>query len=460
MLTITISLLHTACVMSVLAYFLTRTQFYATVLESKQSSKSSILLIILFGFFTLYGAFNAIPFNGGLVSLRPTGPILGGFLGGPWVGLGVGLIGGLDRYMQGGASMGSAVAATVLAGLFAGLYAKWRKKNSLVGVKEAVYFTALYEVFAAGLTFLAVPEFEAALAIEKSIRIPLIVGNCLAVAIFIFITKNLIAEKKNQEIKERIESELNVARSIQMSMIPKIFPAFPNIEEVDIHAFLLPAKEVGGDLYDFFFIDDDHVCFVIGDVSGKGVPASLFMAVTKTLIQAKSGKGISSEEILYKTNNELCRSNDETMFVTVFCGILNIRTGHVVYSNGGHNPPYVYKADGKLEPVPCHPGIALGIMDDFSYEQEELTLNKGDAIVLYTDGVTEAISAANGMFEIERLEKAIQKSPSDVPKAIVNHIIEDVEDFSTGVAQFDDITVLVLTYKGLKEVTSTCSEAS
>jgi len=459
MLTITISLFHTACVMSVLAYFLTRTKFYSTMLENKQNNKRTILLILLFGTFTLYGAFNAIPFNGGLVSLRPTGPIIGGFLGGPWVGLGVGLIGGADRYIQGGTSMASAVSATVLAGLFAGLYTKWRKKGRLVGVAEAAYFTVIYEIFAAGLTFLAVPEFKMALAIEQSIRLPLVVGNSLAVASFIFITTNLIAEKKNQEIKERIESELNVARSIQMSMIPKIFPAFPNIQEVDIHAFLLPAKEVGGDLYDFFFIDEEHFCFVIGDVSGKGVPASLFMAVTKTLIQAKAGKGISSEDILFNTNNDLCRANDETMFVTVFCGILNIHTGHVVYSNGGHNPPYVYKSDGSLQAIPCHPGIALGIMDDFPYQQEELTLNKGDAIVLYTDGVTEAVSFESGMFTTDRLEQAIRKVPSDVPKAIVNHIVQDVEEFSTGVAQFDDITVLVLTYKGVEEVTSTCSKA-
>ena len=443
------SLLNTACVMSVLAYFLTRTQFYSEMLERKQSLKQQLTLIAVFGAFSLYGAFNAIPFNGGLVSLRPVGPILGGFLGGPFVGLGVGIIGGFDRFLQGGASVGSAVTATVLAGVFAGIYSRRRKKEDLPGVVEAAFFTAGYEVFAAGLTFLFVTDFSQALAIEKSIRLPLVVGNSLAVAAFIFITQNLIAERKNQATKKRIESELQVARSIQMSMVPKIFPAFPKIKELDVYAYLAPAKEVGGDLYDFFFIDEEHFCFLIGDVSGKGVPASLFMAVTKTLIQAKAGPGIGSEELLHKTNNELCRGNDETMFVTLFCGILNIKTGEVIYSNGGHNPPYLQKADGTLKPVPCAVGMALGIMDGFSYRRENLKLEKGDTLVIYTDGVTEAQAVDQKQFTPERLEAAINaQPPSSGAQGVVEKIVAEVESFSAGAEQFDDITILVLHYQG------------
>ncbi|WP_346355612.1 PP2C family protein-serine/threonine phosphatase [Azotosporobacter soli] len=442
------SLLNTACVMSVIAYFLTRTQFYSNILEKKKSRRQQALLVAVFGLFSLYGAFNAIPFYGGLVSLRPTGPILGGLIGGPWVGLGVGLIGGIDRFLQGGASVWSATLATVLAGLFAGLYAAWRKKDDLVSVTEAVSFTVFYEMFASGLTFLFLADFAKALAIEQGIRLPLIIGNAIAVATFIFITKNLIAERKNQETKKRIESELQVARNIQMSMVPKIFPAFPNIKELDIYAYLSPAKEVGGDLYDFFFIDDDHFCFLIGDVSGKGVPASLFMAVTKTLIRAKARPGIGSEELLFKTNSELCRGNEETMFVTMFCAILNIKTGEVTYSNGGHNPPYLHRADGSLNAIPCTPGVALGILDDFSYDQQELRLEPGDRLVIYTDGVTEAQAVNEEQFTTLRLEQAIQKCPSSGARTVVNEIVEAVETFSNGAEQFDDITILVLEYRG------------
>ena len=451
MLKIISSLLNTVCVMSVLAYFLTRTQFYSEMLEKKQTLKQQLTLVVVFGAFALYGAFNAIPFNGGLVSLRPAGPILGGFLGGPFVGLVVGLIGGFDRFLQGGASVGSAVTATILAGLFAGIYTKWRKKEELITLSEAALFTVVYEIFAAGLTFFFVDDFAQALAIEKAIRVPLIVGNTLAVAAFIFITQNLIDERKDQAMKKRIESELQVARSIQMSMVPKLFPAFPQIRELDVYAYLAPAKEVGGDLYDFFFIDEEHFCFLIGDVSGKGVPASLFMAVTKTLIQAKAGPGIGSEELLYKTNNELCRGNDETMFVTVFCGILNIRTGEVIYSNGGHNPPYLKKADGSLTPVPCATGMALGIFEGFAYRQEKLFLEKGDTLVIYTDGVTEAQAIDQSQFTPERLEVALQ-GPAAGAKEVVTQIVEAVEAFSAGAEQFDDITVLVLNYQGGQEV--------
>lgn len=448
MLKVLIMLLNTTCVMGVFAYILTRTQFYSDILEKKQNQKNRLFLMIIFGVFSLYGALNAIPFNGGLISLRPTGPIIAGFLGGPWVGLVAGVIGAVDRVIQGGISWKSAVLATVLSGLFSGLYYQWRKQGDLVKVKEAVCFMALYEVFASGLTFLLVPDFGTALRIEQGIRIPMIVGNCIAVAIFIFITKNLIEERKTRETKERIESELNVARSIQMSMVPKIFPAFPEIKEVDIHATLSPAKEVGGDLYDFFFIDEYHFCFVIGDVSGKGVPASLFMAVAKTLIEAKATIGSDSDEILFKANNELCRGNDETMFVTTFCGILDIRTGEVIYSNGGHNLPYLYQSNGTIKALSCKPGIALGIMEDFTFAKEKLVMAKGDALVLYTDGVTEALSVTTKMFTEQRLEQAIGKSPSNMPKAIVQNIVEEVASFAAGAEQFDDITVLVLTYLG------------
>jgi len=198
---------------------------------------------------------------------------------------------------------------------------------------------------------------------------------------FIYMEEELRKSIKNltetTAAKERIESELKIARDIQMGMLPKIFPPFPDRSEFDIYATIEPAKEVGGDFYDFFFIDDDHLYFVIGDVSGKGVPASLFMAVTKTLIKAKTGRDMPPDEILTRVNKELCADNDSNMFVTIFCGVLNTRTGEVFYSNGGHNLPYLIYSHGGVEPLENTGGMALGIMEDVKYRTRKITLRTG-----------------------------------------------------------------------------------
>src|SRR4029450_7949643 len=194
--------------------------------------------------------------------------------------------------------------------------------------------------------------------------------------------------KETTAAKERIESELKIAHEIQMSMVPKIFPAFPERSEFDIFATLVPAKEVGGDLYDFFFLDDDHLCFAVGDVSGKGVPASLFMAVTKTLFRATARTGSTPGEILARLNAEISRANESCMFVTFFCGVLDVRTGQVDYSNGGHNLPYYLHHNG-VSPLENTGGKALGLVEQTPYASERMVLRRGEALLLYTDGVTE-----------------------------------------------------------------------
>ena len=444
------SVLNTACVMMVIAYLVIRRRMNIDMLEKRTSKKDLVLSIILFGFFSVYAGLNAIIVNIGVVSLRHSGPIIGGLVGGPIVGLGAGLIGVADRLIQGGfvGSWKSAVLALLLGGVFSGLYSKYRHKGGMIGVKEAVIFTVIYELFASCLTFALTSDYEAALLLEKKVRLPLIIGNMVAVAIFFFFVKNMIEERQNKNIKEQIEHELTVAKTIQMSMVPKVFPLPPNTLEIEVFAILESAKEVGGDLYDFFYIDEHHFCFVIGDVSGKGVPASLFMAVTKTLIQAKSGVGISSGEILFHTNNELCRGNDETMFVTLFCGILDIRTGEVEFSNAGHNRPYLYRADKRVEALDPKKGIALGIMDDFSFINEKILLVPGDAIIIYTDGVTEAMDKNDNMFSEERLENHIRALGEVSVKEITTSIVHEVKEFANGAPQSDDITILVLRYLG------------
>jgi sigma-B regulation protein RsbU (phosphoserine phosphatase) len=253
--------------------------------------------------------------------------------------------------------------------------------------------------------------------------------------------------KETTAAKERIESELQIAHEIQMSMVPKIFPPFPERQEFDIFATLVPAREVGGDLYDFFFIDDDHLCFAVGDVSGKGVPASLFMAVTKTLFKATAVKSRTPGEILEHLNAEICRDNDSCMFVTFFCGILNIRTGQVDYSNGGHNLPYYLHHNG-VTPLDNFGGRALGLVEKAPYLSGRMVLGPNEALLLYTDGVTEAMDPSETLYSDQRLERFLTSNRGSTPRQIIGDLVGDLRHFASGTPQSDDITALALRYFG------------
>ena len=256
--------------------------------------------------------------------------------------------------------------------------------------------------------------------------------------------------KKTTAAKERIESDLKIAHEIQMSMVPKIFPAFPERSEFDIFATLVPAKEVGGDLYDFFFLDDDHLCFTVGDVSDKGVPASLFMAVTKTLFRATARTCNTPGEILTRLNTEICRDNESCMFVTLFCGILNIRTGQVDYSNGGHNLPYYLHRDG-VSLLENAGGGALGLVEQSPYASGRIVLAPGEALLLYTDGITEAMDLTNTLYSDQRLAEFLETHRGSAPRQIIGDLVSDVRHFTGEAPQSDDITVLALLYSGTTE---------
>ena len=210
---------------------------------------------------------------------------------------------------------------------------------------------------------------------------------------------------------------------------------------------MAPAKEVGGDFYDFFFIDDDHLCFAVGDVSGKGVPASLFMAVTKTLFKATAGNGGTPGEILARLNAEICRDNESCMFVTLFCGILNIRTGQVDYGNGGHNLPYYLHQNG-VSPLESPGGRVLGLVEQSPYASGRIVLGPGEALLLYTDGVTEAMNPSETLYSDQRLEQFLRTNRASAPHQIIGDLIGDVKQFAGGAPQSDDITVLALLYFG------------
>lgn len=246
--------------------------------------------------------------------------------------------------------------------------------------------------------------------------------------------------------KQRVESELKIAADIQLSMLPRIFPPFPDREEFDIFAIMEPAKEVGGDFYDFFFIDENRLCFLIADVSGKGVPASLFMAILKFLLKTEAMRGIGPDEILNRVNATICPENKACMFATLFCGILNIKTGEIIFSNAGHNPPLLWKCNGKLNFLNPHKGFVLGVMDNVKFKKESLLLKPDDILILYTDGVTEAMNEKNEQFTKQRLFKIIKNLKNRDVKEITYTIRKNITSFVGKALQSDDITILVLKF--------------
>ena len=246
--------------------------------------------------------------------------------------------------------------------------------------------------------------------------------------------------------KERIGAELNVATQIQADMLPRIFPAFPERQEFEVYATMNPAKEVGGDFYDFFLVDDDHLAVVIADVSGKGVPAALFMVIAKTLIKNHAQNRETPGEVFTQTNAQLCEGNDAGLFVTAWMGVLEISTGKFVYVNAGHNPPLLKRAGGQYEWLKSRPGFVLAGMEGIRYRENTLELMPGDTLYLYTDGVTEATSSAQELYGEERLQAALNEASELPVSQLLPRIKNCIDTFVGDAEQFDDITMLGLQY--------------
>ena len=250
--------------------------------------------------------------------------------------------------------------------------------------------------------------------------------------------------------KERIGAELQVATQIQESMLPRVFPPFPEHEEFDLYATMTPAKEVGGDFYNFFFTDEDHLALVIGDVSGKGVPASLFMMITDILIANEAKMGGTPGEILASVNNDLCLHNDAEMFVTVWFAIIEISTGKGIAANAGHEHPALKRADGSWELVEYKHSPAVATIEDIPFRDHEFELHPGDSLFVYTDGVAEATNDNNELFGTDRMIRALNECSGNDPKDLLQSVKRSINTFVQDAPQFDDITMLGLYYRGNK----------
>lgn len=331
--------------------------------------------------------------------------------------------------------------------VFSLLYARFLKKHihttiEAVGGKMIVFLPALF-VSVVGFYIINLISNAMGIYPTNGWFFPLYLTVCVIFVVEFW----MIFYSINQSAKSmRNAAELNIATNIQKSMLPCIFPAFPERSEFDIFATMDPAKEVGGDFYDFFMVDERHLAIVMADVSGKGVPAALFMVIGKTLIKDHTQPERDLGAVFSEVNNILCESNSEGLFITAFEGVLDLVTGEFNYVNAGHEMPFIYR-NGAFEAYKIKPGFVLAGMEQMRYRAGSMTLQEGDKIFQYTDGVTEATNAHNELYGMQRLEAVLNQNAENTPEEILSAVKQDIDRFVGSAPQFDDITMLCLKYK-------------
>jgi len=447
-----ITLFQMICVIIVFAYLFTRSHYFLEVFEHRATFRTKILLLLIFGILSVYGSVSGINLSGAVLNVHDLGPIIAGFTCGPWVGIGAGLIGGAFRLTQGGPYMYAAALATILAGLLSGIIWVVNKKE-FISTKLAVVYTLLIEVLLSIMQILMVTPPDQLVRIVTLVAIPMTIVNAIAVFIFSTIIHNLLSERKTRIEKEKLESEmarknaeLQIAAEIQRNFLPETIPP---AEGFTIAAKSIPAKEVGGDFFDVVPLEimpmsKNQTGIMIADVSGKGVPAALFMALSRIVVRVTATWFRKPSEVLSFANPIIATNSRTGMFVTLFYGIINNAEKTLTYVNAGHNPPLVYRCQtDTLEELEAT-GIAVGALEDAVYTQRSITLATGDLVILYTDGITEAVNDREEMYDLTRLMALIKEKRLSSPQEIVDAIISSVFAFSRNQPQFDDITLMVV----------------
>ncbi|MBR4450526.1 MAG: SpoIIE family protein phosphatase [Clostridia bacterium] len=439
-------LIGTLAVVLLVSAYIGGSNLLTRLMETGQKWKYILYSGVLGGIFGIYGNISGFNLKGAVISVRDIGPMLAGFVGGPVSGLVAGLVAGIHRLMMGGITAQACVVATCCIGLFCGLFSlKFRDKIKKPYVSLAL--GAVMEAFHLGVVLIMVRPFETALDIVKQIAIPFIVINAVGFVLMVGIITYTEKQRTLMLEKSRLQSELEVASVIQHSLLPTINEDYPGNSSVDVGAFMEAAKEVGGDFYDVFYVDSDRIAFVIGDVSGKGIPAALFMASAKIILQNCIRDIPELSEAVKAANNALCARNEADMFVTLWVGILDTRSGGLTFVSAGHNPPVVIK-NGAPDYLKARGGMVLAGMEGVNYRESEIQLDKGDAVYLYTDGVTEAKSSGGELFGEDRLLECIGNLKEQSPEETVKSVKNAVDDFVQNNDQFDDITMLCFKFTG------------
>ena len=433
-------MIGTLAVILVVSAFIGGSDILSKFIKTEKRRKYSIIVGVLGGVFGIYGNISGFDLNGAVISVRDIGPMLAGFTGGPAGGLIAGMIAGIHRLTMGGVTAQACVVATCCIGLICGAVSKKRYKY-IVKPYFALLLSALMEVFHLSIVLIMVKPFETALDIVRQIALPFIAVNALGFVLMIIIMTYTEKQRNLAIERSRLRSELEVANVIQHSLLPLINENYPGCKEIDVSAFMETAKEVGGDFYDVFYVDSNHLAFVIGDVSGKGVPAALFMASSKITLQNCIRDIPDLSEAVETANNALCARNEAEMFVTIWVGILDFTSGTLDFVSAGHNPPVLLN-NNKAEFLKIKNGFVLAGMDNMKYKKHSVQLDKGDTICLYTDGVTEAEDKKHQLFGEERLLKSFENNSKNSPAEIIENVRKAVDSFINGNSQFDDMTML------------------
>ena len=437
----------TIAVMLLMARFISGDNNFTKWMAKQQNSRVKAVLLAgaIGGVFGIYANISGFDLNGAVISMRDIGPMLAGFIGGPLGGLFAGVIAGLHRLLWGGVTAPACMVATCLIGLFCGIISKFNREF----IKKpywAFLVSAGMEVFHLGVVLLMVKPFDTAWGIVKQIAIAFVAMNAIGFALLMSMISYMERQNEFKKERDRLQSELEVATVIQHSLLPELTAAYPGRAEVEVRGSMQPAKEVGGDFYDVFFVDKDRLAFVIGDVSGKGIPAALFMANSKITLQNCIRDIPALGEAVATANNALCARNEADMFITLWVGVLDLQSGEITYVNAGHNPP-VTVLNGEASYLTKKSGLVLAGMDGVPYKEHTLTLQKGDTVFLYTDGVTEAENAANELYGEDRLLACFEQMKNSAPEEVIETIKQSVEVFVNGADQFDDMTMLCFKWK-------------
>ncbi|MBP2145146.1 sigma-B regulation protein RsbU (phosphoserine phosphatase) [Methanofollis sp. W23] len=445
-----IILFQMICVIIVAAYFITRTPTFTAALEHRLTPKGSVALVLFFGALSIYGTLSGVEVLGAPVNVRDLGPMVAGVFCGPLVGVGAGLIGGGFRLGMGGFTAVPCALSTVLAGLLGGVvYLLLRRADTPVPrVGAVVGFAVGMEALHMGLVLLACPPFEEAWALVRQVSVPMVLANAAGMFVFAFIIANLVAERRTQTERDAYQeelrvkkAELKVAAEIQQTFLPR---SIPTMQGFDLAAVSCPAREVGGDFYDAIRLQEGKTGLVIADVSGKSVPAAIFMALSRTIIRAMALRHPDVSLALEDANAMLLEESDTGMFVTLFYGVLDEETRTLTYANAGHNSPLLLRR-GTDEFVSLAPtGVALGAAEEMEYGAGEVRVEAGDLLVMFTDGVTEAFGPGGEGFGNRRLEETVRAARGLPAMGVIRAIREAVLGFTGEGPQDDDVTVMVL----------------
>jgi len=440
-----LTLINNIFLVVALSYILTRQPFYEKIKHHLLLWHHKLLLMVLFGIASIYGTYSGIHVLDAYANIRDLGPVIGGLLGGPLVGIGAALIGGAHRLSLGGGTAIPGSIATALGGLIGGLIFLYREGKPMTLI-SATLFMFFFEIFHMALILLISHPFSYAWSVVRLVSVPMILGNTAGMIGFNLIMQDYEKQMQFAREKRSLEGELHVARQIQDYILPNPKQSLQELSEFKIDVIFEPCKEIGGDFYDFFLVDANHLCINIGDVMGKSIPAAIFMALTKTLLKSETKRHLSVNKVLTLVNNELLEQDRNfIMFSTLLMGLLNFRTGRFIYSNAGHCIPYLL-SDGKFEKLPNIGGLPIGIKKDVPYDVNAIDLTPGSAILLYTDG----LSFMHDMNEEDSSYQWLEEKLKSIQN--VNDMIEqmriEIKDMKDVGFLRDDVTILMLQYNG------------